>query len=216
MTDVLRSHVLLVDEQPILRSGLAHVLDRERDLVVAGEAGTAIAALDLVRAASFDLAIVDVLMPDATGISLARAIIAACPSLRVIGLSVLDDPSVIASMLRAGATGYVLKTQSTEHVVTAVRDVLAGRRYLPPLIAAEVVTQLSDERRKASLERLTPREREVFDLLVRGHSNDEIATRLYIARRTVETHRQHIMKKLEVHSLVDVIRVAARAGILCD
>jgi two-component system uhpT operon response regulator UhpA len=169
-----------------------------------------------VRSELIDIAVVDVLMPTTSGISLASQLAEVQPHLKILALSVLEEPTIIASMLRAGATGYALKTQPPNEVTDAIRAVLSGVRYIPPRIPRATVMALVDGDGEQPLQRLTRREREIFDLLIRGHSNDEIGCRLFIARRTVETHRQRIMKKLATHSILDMIRVAARQGALSE
>jgi DNA-binding NarL/FixJ family response regulator len=134
------------------------------------------------------------------------------PSCRVLGLSVIDDPGLIADMFRAKACGFASKTQEVSEIVDAIQQVLGGLRYLPPRISRDAVDAEILATPRHPMQRLTKREREVFELLIRGHSNDEVATRLYISRRTVETHRQRIMAKLSVHSLAQMQRVAARYG----
>lgn len=216
MVDVLRSQILLVDDHPLFRAGLALCLSAEPDLQVVAEASTADEAVTRVRDEIIDIAVIDVLMPTTTGISLASQLIEVKPTLKILGLSVLDEPTIIASMLRAGAAGYALKTQPPQEVTEAIRAVLAGVRYIPPRVSQPAVMALVGGHGEQPLHRLTRREREIFDLLIRGHSNDEIGCRLFIARRTVETHRQRIMKKLATHSILDMIRVAARQGALSE
>lgn len=216
MVDVLRSQILLVDDHPLFRAGLAMCLSVEPDLQVVAEASTADEAVTRVRDELIDIAVIDVLMPTTTGISLASQLIEVKPTLKILGLSVLDEPTIIASMLRAGASGYALKTQPPQEVTEAIRAVLAGVRYIPPRVSQPAVMALVGGHGEQPLHRLTRREREIFDLLIRGHSNDEIGCRLFIARRTVETHRQRIMKKLATHSILDMIRVAARQGALSE
>lgn len=214
MGDVLRSQILLVDDHPLFCAGLALALASEPDLEIAAEVGTAAEAVEIVKRGSIDAAVIDVLMPSTSGISLAAQLLEIKPDLKILGLSVLDEPTIIASMLRAGATGYALKSQPPAEVTEAIRVVLSGERYIPPSVEQAAVLAALGNGHGQSLHRLTPREREIFDLLIHGLSNDEIGTRLFIARRTVETHRQHIMKKLDTHSLLDMIRVAARQGAL--
>jgi len=216
MGDVLKSQILLVDDHPLFRTGLAMTMAAEPDLEVMGQVSTADEAVAFARDVPIDIAVVDVLMPSTTGISLASKLVELRPTLRILGLSVLDEPTIIASMLRAGATGYALKTQPAAEVLDAVRSVLAGLRYIPDCVPRGAVMNLLDRDENSPLHRLTRREREIFDLLVRGNTNDAIASRLFIARRTVETHRQRIMKKLASHSLVDMIRAAARQGALLE
>ena len=216
MVDVLRSQILLVDDHPLFRAGLAMCLAVEPDLQVVAEASTAEEAVQRARDEVIDIAVIDVLMPTTTGISLASQLLEVKPHLKILGLSVLDEPTIIASMLRAGASGYALKTQPPQEVTEAIRAVLAGIRYIPPRVSQPAVMALVGGHGEQPLHRLTRREREIFDLLIRGHSNDEIGCRLFIARRTVETHRQRIMKKLATHSILDMIRVAARQGALAE
>jgi DNA-binding NarL/FixJ family response regulator len=162
-----------------------------------------------------DIAIVDVLLPTISGISLAAELIEIDPAVKVLALSAIDEPIMIAAMLRAGATGYAIKSQPPNELREAVHSVLQGTRYLPPRVPETAVLPLV-EHKPDPFARLTPREREIFELLIRGRSNDEIGSRLFIARRTVETHRQRIMKKLSAHSIIDMIRAAARHGALAD
>ena len=127
----------------------------------------------------------------------------------MLGLSAVDEPAVIADMLRAGARGFALKSQPMEEIVGALRQILDGARYLPPSIAHDAVDAELAETASRPLERMTLREREVFELVIRGLSNDEIATRLFISPRTAESHRHRIMKKLSGHSIPQLQRLAA-------
>ena len=204
--------VLLVDDHPLFRQGLAVALRRETDLVVVGEAGNAEEALELARRVAVDIAIVDMLMPTTSGIGLSSELFELQPHCKVLILSVIDDPGLIADVLRAHACGYALKTQGTAEIIDAVRQVLGGLRYLPPMVSRDAIEEELAASVRQPLERLTRREREVFELLIRGHSNDEIATSLAISRRTVETHRQRVMNKLSAHSVVKMQRIAARHG----
>lgn len=184
----------------------------EPDIDVIGEAADGAEAIALARRETIDLAIVDVLMPTVSGVGLAVELHECQPTCRVLGLSVIDEPGLIADMLRAHASGFALKTQPVSEIIDAVRQVLGGIRYLAPTIASDAVDAALSGGRNQPLERLTKREREIFELLIRGNSNDEIATRLYIARRTVETHRQRIMHKLSAHSILQMQRIAALHG----
>jgi DNA-binding NarL/FixJ family response regulator len=216
MVAVIKSQLLLVDDHPLFRSGLAKTLGIEPDLEVVGEASTASEATEMLQDRPIDIAVIDVLLPTASGVSLAAELHASRPSCKILGLSVLDEPAIIATMLRAGASGYALKTQDPSEITTAIRAVLAGSCYLPPIVSSRNVFALVQDRAQPPLERLTAREREVFELLIRGQTNDDIAARLFIARRTVETHRHRIMKKLAAHSMLEMVRLAAREGALTD
>lgn len=202
----------LIDDHPLFRHGLAAVVGREADLEVVGEAGQAEQALELARQTAMDVAVVDILMPTTSGISLASELYEVQPSCRVIALSVIDEPGIVADMLRARACGYVLKTQPIEQVLEAIRQVAGGVRYLPPSVSTDQIETELAGTPSHPFARLTKREREVFELLIRGKTNEEIANHLFIARRTVETHRQRVMNKLSAHSVVQMQRLAARHG----
>lgn len=124
----------------------------------------------------------------------------------------IDEPCIIADMLRARACGYALKTQPIAQIVEAIGHVVGGLRYLPPTVSADQIDTQLEGTTTHPFSRLTRREREVFELLIRGHTNEEIAKRLFIARRTVETHRQRVMNKLSAHSVIQMQRLAARHG----
>lgn len=202
----------IVDDHPLFRQGLTVALRHELDLEVIGEAGDASSALELARRCELDVAVVDVLMPGMSGISLASELHQLQPRCKILALSVIDDPCLIADMLRAHACGFAIKTQSILEIIEAIRQVLGGLRYLPPGISRDAVEVELARTERNPLHHLTRREREVFELLIRGHTNDEIAMKLFISRRTVETHRQRIGKKLSVHSVAQMQRLAARHG----
>jgi DNA-binding NarL/FixJ family response regulator len=212
MVSLRRACVAIVDDHPLFRQGLAVALRRELDLNVVGEAGNAAHALELARSFQFDVAVIDVLMPEMSGISLAGELFELQPRCKILGLSVIDDPGLIADMLRAHACGFAVKTQPISEIVEAIRLVLGGLRYLPPGVSRDAVDAELARTVEDPLQRLTRREREVFELLIRGRTNDEIATQLFISRRTAETHRQRIGKKLSAHSIVQLQRLAARHG----
>jgi DNA-binding NarL/FixJ family response regulator len=216
MAAVLKSQTLLVDDHPLFRAGLALAIDREPDLQVAAEVGNSAEACDVLRRMPIDIAVIDVLMPKTNGISLATELLEVRHEVKILALSVLDEPVMIAAMLRAGASGYALKTQPPSEIIAAIREVLTGQVYLPPRVSREAVLSLVNGKTERPLERLTRREREIFDLLIHGNTNEQIGSRLFISRRTVETHRQRIMKKLATHSIVDMIRLAAREGALSE
>jgi two-component system, NarL family, invasion response regulator UvrY len=207
-----KARVAIVDDHPLFRQGLAVALRREVDFDVVGEVGSAAEALELANRLSLDAAVIDILMPTTSGISLTSELFELQPKCRVLGLSVIDDPGLIANMLRAHACGYAVKTQPTEEIVDALRQVLGGLRYLPPAVSRNAVDAELAGTRGHPLQCLTPREREVFELLIRGHSNDEVASKLLISRRTAETHRQRIMNKLSAHSIAQMHRIAALHG----
>lgn len=203
----------LVDDQPVCRLGLRTLIDREPSLAVAAEASSLEQALAVAAEVDFDVAIVSLLSPMALGMTFSSALRRLQPSCRILGLSDVDAPLRIAEVIRAGASGFALKSQPAEELVEAVCTVATGRRYLPPTVPAQQIDDLLADAGAWPLDRLTHREREVFELLVLGHSNDRVASQLFIARRTVETHRQHITRKLQVHSIVELVRLAVHHGI---
>jgi|HubBroStandDraft_6_1064221.scaffolds.fasta_scaffold06158_2 DNA-binding NarL/FixJ family response regulator len=207
-----RVRVGLIDDHPLFRQGLAAVLTRDSNIDVVGEASNAEEAIELARHTPLDVAVVDILMPSVSGISLTSELFELQPSCRVLALSVIDEPCIIADMLRARACGYALKTQPIAQIVEAIGQVLGGLRYLPPHVSADEVEAQLAGTPTHPFSRLTRREREVFELLIRGHTNEQIAGRLFIARRTVETHRQRVMNKLSAHSVAQMQRLAARHG----
>jgi DNA-binding NarL/FixJ family response regulator len=207
-----KAQVAVVDDHPMFRQGFAMAVRGEPDLELAGEAGNAAEAIELASTRALDIVIVDILMPSMSGISLAAELHDRQPDCKIFGLSVIDDPGLVADMLRAHASGYALKTQAVDEILDAIRQVLGGIRYLPPSVSRDAIEAELRSHHDKPCDRLTRREREVFELVIRGRSSDEIATQLFISRRTVETHRQRIMNKLSAHSLAELQRIAARHG----
>jgi DNA-binding NarL/FixJ family response regulator len=207
-----RVRTLHVDDHPLYCVGLRTALCSAMDLELIGEVSSAEAALALARESPIDVALVDVVLPPADGVALTIELLRLQPSCKVLALTMVDEPVRVAQMFRAGAAGYALKSQPPDELLAAIRHVVDGGQYLARSISREDVEhyQLSDEH---SPTRLTNREREVFARLIRGESNDNIAAALFISRRTVETHRQHILNKLNARSVVELVRIASRYGI---
>jgi DNA-binding NarL/FixJ family response regulator len=214
MVSIQTAKLAIVDDHPLFREGLMLALRSVTDFDVVGQAGDATEALALAAKIDLDLVVVDILMPVVSGISLTRELIGLRPQCKILALSVIDEPMLIADMLRAGASGYANKTQPTSEIIEAIHDVLGGIRYLPPRVSRDAIEAELAATAWRPLESLTRRERQVFDLLIRGETNDQISETLLIARRTVETHRQRIMNKLSARSVVEMIRIAARHGAL--
>jgi DNA-binding NarL/FixJ family response regulator len=206
-----RVRVLLVDAHPVFREGLAAVLEREPDFEVVGYAGAPAEALGLASILRPDLATVDLVFRpgDNSALELTRALRQRC-DVKIVGLSVLEHPTRIAELLHAGAHGFAAKTQAAAELVGALRMVASGARYIAPWLKADV--ELLARAQVLPHETLTPRERHVLALLLDGLTNDQIARRMAISPRTVDTHRQRMMAKLGVHSLVELVRLAARRG----
>ena len=203
--------VLLVDAHPVFREGLACVLERESDFEVVGRSGHAAEALDMASRLRPNLATVD-LVPrrgDSSANDLTRALLGSC-DVKVFGLSMLEHPTRIAELFHAGALGFASKSQPVAELVDAMRMVATGARYIAPWLRADV--ELLARARALPHETLTPRERRVLMLLLDGLTNDQIALDMAISPRTVDTHRQRLMSKLGVHSITELVRLAARRG----
>jgi two-component system response regulator NreC len=206
--------VVLVDDHAVVRSGLRLLLEAEEDLEVVGEAGNAKDAIFRARAMKPDVILLDVVMPGESGIDVLPKLLAESPGTKVLVLSMQDDPSYVREAFAAGANGYVLKEAADEEVVAAVREIAGGGRYVHPALGARMVTAEAEERAAAEADPLSEREREVLRLLALGHTNQEIAQRLYISVRTAESHRAHIMQKLRLNTRAELVRYALSQGLL--
>jgi two-component system, NarL family, response regulator NreC len=206
--------VLVVDDHAVVRAGLRRVLDAEADIETVGEAATAERAVFEALEAKPDIVLMDVVMPGKTGIEGMPALLQAIPGVKVLMLSMQDDPQYVREAFEAGASGYVLKEAADTEVVDAVRAVAAGNRYVHPALGARLIAADSEERKRAESDPLSEREREVLRLLALGHTNQEIAAQLYISVRTAETHRAHIMQKLGLSSRADLVRYALDHGLV--
>jgi DNA-binding NarL/FixJ family response regulator len=206
--------VLVVDDHAIVRTGLRRVLDAEPDIETVAEAPSAERAVFEALEHKPDVVLMDVVMPGKSGIEGLPALLQAVPDAKVLILSMQDDPRYVREAFAAGASGYVLKEAADTEVVSAVRAVAAGDRYVHPILGARLVAAEADERKRAEADPLSDREREVLRLLALGHTNQEIAKMLYISVRTAETHRAHIMQKLRLTSRAELVRHALSEGLL--
>jgi len=206
--------VLIVDDHAVVRSGLRLLLEGEEDIEVVGEAGTAREAILEARSVDPDLVLMDVTMPDGSGLDAVPTLLHEHEGVKVLVLSMQDDPRYVRAAFEAGASGYVLKEAADTEVVDAVRTVARGDRYVHPALGARLVAAEVEERRRADQDPLSEREREVLRLLALGHTNQEIATMLYISVRTAETHRAHIMQKLGLSSRAELVRYALDHGLI--
>jgi DNA-binding NarL/FixJ family response regulator len=206
--------ILVVDDHAVVRTGLRRILDAEDDLESVGEAPNGERAVFEAMALEPDVVLMDVVMPGKSGIEATRAVLQAVPTTKVLVLSMQDDPAYVREAFDAGASGYVMKEAADDVVVDAVRAVAAGQRYLHPALGARLLEAESEERRRAAEDPLSEREREVLRLLALGHTNQEIAKMLYISVRTAETHRAHIMRKLDLSSRAELVRYALAEGLL--
>ena len=206
--------VLIVDDHAVVRTGLRRVLDAEPDIETVAEAPDAERAVYAAIESTPDVVLLDVMMPGRSGIEVLPSIVQAVPDVRVLILSMQDDPRYVREAFDAGASGYVLKEAADTEVVGAVRAVAAGEHYVHPALGARMVAADAEARRRADADPLSEREREVLRLLALGHTNQEIASMLYISVRTAETHRAHIMQKLRLTSRAELVRYALEEGLL--
>ncbi|HWQ23173.1 MAG TPA: response regulator transcription factor [Gaiellaceae bacterium] len=206
--------VLVVDDHAVVRSGLRRVLDAAEGIETVGEAPNAERAVFEALEHKPDVILLDVTMPGKSGIEGMPALLQAVPEAKVLVLSMHDDPRYVRAAFEAGASGYVLKEAADTEVVDAVRSVASGERYLHPALGARLVAAEAEERKRAQADPLSEREREVLQLLALGHTNQEIATKLYISVRTAETHRAHIMQKLGLTSRAELVRYALDQGLI--
>lgn len=206
-----RKKIVLVDDHPVLRKGLARLIDSKEGFVVCGEASSAIDAMQVIREQKPHLAVVDIGLPGASGIDLTKSIRAEFPDVPVLILSMHDDPLYATRALRAGATGYIVKQDAIDNIATALQETLDGRRYLSPEIAEQLQTDgVGDQPRSSHdlIDQLTDRELEIFHLIGKGNDVREIAEALNLSPKTVETHRTNIKEKLKLKNARQVARVA--------
>jgi len=210
--------LLLVDDHAVVRSGLRMLLDNEPDVEIVGEAGTAREALDSVLDLKPDIVLMDIGLPDMSGIDAAREIKRVRPETAIVALTIHEDEEYFFKMLEAGASGYVPKRAAPEELLTAIRTAAGGEVYLYPSMAKLLVKDYlaHDQESKASrtLDGLTEREQEVLAHLADGASNEEIAETLNISPKTVARHRENIMRKLNLHSRSELVKYAIRKGII--
>ncbi|MGE5690054.1 MAG: response regulator [Pseudomonadota bacterium] len=212
MTEPIR--VLIVDDHAVVRGGLRRILDAESDITVVGEAANGRQAIFETIENTPDVVLMDVVMPEKSGIEAIPSVLEAAPDAKVLILSMQDDPSYVREAFAAGAAGYVLKEAADAEVVHAVREVAGGGRYVHPALGARLVAADAEARQRAEEDPLSDREREVLRLLALGHTNQEIAKMLYISVRTAETHRAHIMQKLRLSTRAELVRYALARGLL--
>jgi DNA-binding NarL/FixJ family response regulator len=206
--------VLIVDDHAVVRSGLRLLLAAEEDIEPVGEAGSARDAIFQARALKPDVILLDIVMPEQTGLDVLPQLMHESPDVKVLILSMQDEPRYVREAFAAGASGYVLKEAADNEVVAAVREVASGGRYVNPALGARLVAAEAEAERLADEDPLSDREREVLRLLALGHTNQEIAKRLYISVRTAETHRAHIMQKLRLQTRADLVAYALERGLL--
>jgi DNA-binding NarL/FixJ family response regulator len=215
---VSRLRILLADDHTVVRQGLRKVLEDRPEWEVVAEAGDGREAVRQAEQHKPDIAILDVAMPLLNGIETTRQITRRVPNTRVLVLSMHADEAYVTQMLQAGATGYLLKDSADVDLIQAVSEVAKGKSFFSPAIARvmldDYVRQLADKGVTDRYQSLSEREREIFQLIAEGKTNKEIASLLSISPSTVETHRAHIMEKLDLHSAAEIVLYAVRRGVI--
>jgi DNA-binding NarL/FixJ family response regulator len=210
-------NIILADDHQVVRKGLKALLSVEQDFNIVGEAGDGLETVKLVEQLQPDVLILDLMMAGINGLEVTRQLNKKNPRTGIVILSMHSNEAYVLEALRSGARAYILKESPPEELVRAIREVSSGRRYLSsPLTerAIEAYTQRTEVKPMDPYDQLTTREREILQLTAQGRTNAEIATRLYISPRTVETHRTNLMRKLELHNHAQLIQFAIQHGII--
>jgi DNA-binding NarL/FixJ family response regulator len=210
-----KAKILIVDDHPIVREGLAQLISRQEDLIVCGQAEEPARALDAIGTLKPDLLIIDLTLKGIDGIELIKTVATGFARLPVLVFSVFDEALYAERALRAGARGYVMKREPTEKVILAIRRVLSGEIYVSERMAKKLLHKYFDRRqtiRGSPIERLSDRELSVFRLIGQGLGTRQIAEQLHLSVKTIESHRAHIMEKLNLKSATELVQYAIRWG----
>ena len=208
--------IILADDHAILRHGLNRLIQQQEDMEVIAQAGDGHSIVDLTRELSPDIVVMDIGMPDLNGIDATMQITRDFPQVKIIGLSMHSGKKFISEMLKAGASGYLLKDCAFEELITAIKTVMEGKTYLSPSIADVIVENYvrpSNHEESSAFSTLSQREREVLQLLAEGKTTKQIGMILHISSKTVEGHRLRIMSKLNIDSVANLTKYAIREGL---
>jgi len=208
--------ILLADDKSMVREGMCSLLEKQADMEVVGQAGDGRQAVELAEELQPDVVLMDITMPNLNGIDSTRRILKKLPKVKVIGLSVHSHTMFVTDMLRAGASGYVLKDSLFHELVEAIHSVTAGGTYLSPKIAGVVVKAFIDSEdglHESPLKNLTEREREVLQLIAEGETTKQIALELHVSTKAIEATRRKIMDKLDAHSIAELVKIAILGGL---
>jgi DNA-binding NarL/FixJ family response regulator len=206
--------LLIADDHGVVRGGLRALLERQPDMEVIAEAADGADALAQALATRPDLCILDVAMPKLTGLQVARELKLQAPEMQVLMLSMHDDERYLFEALRAGASGYVLKSEADHHLVDAIRAVMRGEPFLTNSAQQSLVREWMADSSSGPSEPLTPREQEVLKLIAEAHTNREIGEILHLSAKTVESHRGNLLRKLGMRDRVELVRYAIRRGLI--
>ncbi|ACB74835.1 response regulator [Opitutus terrae] len=208
-----RRRILIVDDHPFMRAGLAQLIEKQPGLTVCGEAGNPAAAMTEIEKGRVDLVLSDITMPGRSGLEFIKDLQAIRPELPILVVSMHDELIYAERVLRAGARGYIMKEAGGEALLAAIRQVLTGEVYVSPKMSARILDSLSGRKPRGSqspIEKLTDREFEVFQLIGQGKSTRDIAKQLHLSSKTVDVHRGHIKEKLELKDTTSLVRHAVR------
>ena len=208
--------ILLVDDHAIVRHGLSRSIQQQEDMEVVGQASDGHAAVELARELAPDVIVMDISMPGLNGIDATREILRTSPDTRVVGLSMHSAKRYVREMFRAGASGYLLKDCEFDELVQTIRLIAQGQTYISPSIGRVVTENYihdGSENNDNAFSVLTPREREILQLISEGNNTKQIAARLFISPKTVEAHRLRIMKKLDIHNIALLTKYAIQEGL---
>ncbi len=211
----MTTNILIVDDHKIVRDGLKSLISREQGLEVVGEAENGRIAVQLARKLKPRIVIMDITMPELNGMDASRQILNELPGTKIITLSMHSDRRFVMEMFKAGVSGYLLKDCAFDELAQAIKSVISNHKYVSPAIAGTVIDDYVDQTatgRESSSE-LTSREREVLQLIAEGMTTKQIANSLNVSVKTVETHRRKIMKKLDIHSIAELTKVAIQEGL---
>ena len=209
--DKKKANILIVDDHPIVRQGLRELVNHENDLIVCGQAEDANQAMKAVKELKPDIVIVDISLKETSGMELIKDLNVQYPKLPVLALSMHDESLYAERVLRAGAKGYIMKAEATEKVIMAIRKILSGEIYISDKMASKMMRKLvgsSSEINASPVELLSDRELEVFQLIGKGFGTRQIAERLYLSIKTIETYRAHIKEKLNLADSATLLRYA--------
>jgi DNA-binding NarL/FixJ family response regulator len=208
-----RTTIVIVDDHPLIRKGLSELINQEKDLVVCGQAEDAHEAMQVIKTLQPDIVVVDISLKETSGIELIKDIKTQYPSLPVLALSMHDESLYAERALRAGAKGYIMKAEATEKVITGIRTVLSGELYVSDRMSAKMVRKLvggSPETGASPIDHLSDRELEVFLSIGRGQGTRQIAEKLHLSIKTIETYRAHIKEKLNLADAAELLQYAIR------
>lgn len=211
------TRIMVVDDHPLIREGIIKTLGLEKNFQIVGKAGTGTQALELAGTTSPDVILLDLNLPDISGVELCKKIVASFPKIKVIALTIYDDEAHVLESIKAGVSGYLLKDIDPDTLIKAIKEVCAGGSYIHPRVAGMLISdygKLSMQLTTEPKDPLTPREKEVLSFVAQGLTNKEIADQLFISEKTVKNHITNVFKKLEVNGRTEAVVLAMKRSII--